>query len=106
MSPILAITVINRFRHREMVPTEIGTGVHLIEVTITIAKILIILVKHLTREGLEILVPTTHIIKMHQMPVMLTKLLNSKIPTKMVLKTHSNREILLDLEQVASFVEK
>ena len=78
----------------------------LIEVIITIAKILIILVKHLTREGLEILVPTTHIIKMHQMPVMPTKFLNSKIPTKTVLKTHSNREILLDLEQVASFVEK
>ena len=92
----------------EMVPIaiEIGTGILPIEVMIIIAKISIILVKHLAREGQEIFVLISEMTRARQMLVMLIKLLSSKIPTKMVIKINSSQEILLAIEQVVSFVAK
>ena len=93
-----------------MVPTateiETGTGILPIEAMIIIAKISIILAKHLAREGQEIFVLISKMTRARQILVMQIKLLSSKIPTKMVIKINSSQEILLAIEQVVLFVVK
>jgi len=81
--------------------TETGTGILPIEVTIIIAKIIIILASPLIKEGLKIRIP--RIIRTH---LILKVLINqhNRTLTKMVPKTSDSLETLVAIDQVVLFV--
>jgi len=81
--------------------TEIGIGILPTEVTIIIAKIIIILASPLTKEGLKILIP--RIIRTHLILKALIKQPN-RILIRMVPKTSDSLETLVAIDQVVSFV--
>jgi len=89
----------------EMDPTateiETGTGILPIEVTTTIAKIIIILASPPTREGFKTLPP-----RVIRMRLILKALINqhSQILIRMIPKTSDSLETLLAIEQVVLFV--
>jgi len=93
-----------RFCLRETVPTEAGTGILLVAVTMIIARIPMTLVSYLIKQGLVTPILICRMIKILQMLVILIRLHNSKI--KMVLEINDDHETLLASEQVASSVAK